>query len=98
MRQQEFITTDGCVGVAATGTLNETTLRALLDRVPDGTFELVCHPAYMDNELMATRTRLQQSRQVELAALQALPSILGGLGFPVQLIDFGQLTAAISHH
>ena len=91
IRQQEFTTTDGCVGVAATGTLNEITLRALLDRMPAGTFELVCHPAYMDEELMATRTRLQQSRQIELDALQALPSILGSIGFPLQLIDFDQL-------
>jgi predicted glycoside hydrolase/deacetylase ChbG (UPF0249 family) len=92
VRQRGFTTTDGCLGVAATGTLNEITLRALLDRVPDGIFELVCHPAYMDAELMATRTRLQQSRQVELSALQTLPSIFGGLGFSIQLIDFGQLT------
>lgn len=92
VRQRGFTTTDGCLGVAATGTLNEITLRALLDRVPDGIFELVCHPAYMDAELMSTRTRLQQSRQVELSALQTLPSILEGLGFPIQLIDFGQLT------
>ena len=97
IRQREFATTDGCVGVAATGTLNEATLRALLDRLPDGTFELVCHPAYMDEELMATRTRLQQSRQVELAALEALPSILGRAGFPVDLVNFGGLTAATVH-
>ena len=92
VRQRGFTTTDGCLGVAATGTLNEITLRALLDRVPDGIFELVCHPAYMDAELMATRTRLQKSRQVERSALQTLPSILEGLGFPIELIDFGQLT------
>ena len=97
IRQREFTTTEGCVGVAATGTLNEITLRALLDHLPEGTFELVCHPAYMDDDLMAARTRLQQSRQVELAALQALPSILGGVGFPVELIDFGRLTATPAH-
>jgi predicted glycoside hydrolase/deacetylase ChbG (UPF0249 family) len=91
IRQREFTTTEGCVGVAATGTLNEISLRALLDHLPEGTFELVCHPAYMDNDLMANRTRLQQSRQVELTALQALPSILGGLASSVQLIDFGRL-------
>jgi chitin disaccharide deacetylase len=91
VREREFATTDGCLGVTATGTLNEATLRALLDRLPDGTFELVCHPAYVDAQLMATRTRLQQSRQVELTALQALPSILGGIGLPLQLSDFRQL-------
>lgn len=94
IRQREFTTTEGCVGVAATGTLNDATLRALLDRLPTGTFELVCHPAYMDEELMATRTRLQQSRQVELVALRTLPAILGRVGFPVDLVNFGGLTAA----
>jgi predicted glycoside hydrolase/deacetylase ChbG (UPF0249 family) len=98
IRQREFFTTEGCIGVAATGTLNEITLRALLDCLPDGTFELVCHPAYMDDELIATRTRLQQSRQVELTALQALPAIVGGLEFPVELVHFGGLTAAIAYH
>ena len=98
IRQREFNTTDGCIGVAATGTLNATTLRALLARLPEGTFELVCHPAYMDDELRMTRTRLQQSRHVELTALEALPSILGSVGFPVELIDFGALTAAGAHH
>jgi predicted glycoside hydrolase/deacetylase ChbG (UPF0249 family) len=97
VRQREFTTTDGCVGVAATGTLNQTTLRALLDRLPDGTFELVCHPAYMDDELIATRTRLQQSRQVELDALQTIPSVLGEFSFPVQFINFGQLSADAAH-
>lgn len=97
IRQREFFTTEGCVGVAATGTLDEKTLCTLLDRLPDGTFELVCHPAYIDDELMATRTRLQQSRQVELAALQALPSILGEFTSPIQLISFGQLSAGGSY-
>ncbi len=97
IRQREFATTEGCVGVVATGTLNKVALRALLDRLPDGTFELVCHPAYMDDELMATRTRLQQSRQLELATLQTLPSILDDLDSSVQLIDFGRLSAASQH-
>ena len=93
IQQQQFTTTDGCVGVAATGTLNDITLRALVDNLPEGTFELVCHPAYMDDELATTRTRLQQSRQVELDALQALPTLLTGVGFPVQLINFSRLSA-----
>jgi predicted glycoside hydrolase/deacetylase ChbG (UPF0249 family) len=98
VRQRGWITTDGCVGVAATGTLNEATLRAMLQRLPQGTFELVCHPAYLDEELTATRTRLLQSRQVELAALRTLPSILSELGCSVQLLDFGQLSAGTAHY
>ena len=92
VRQQAFATTDGCLGVAATGTLNEATLRALAQDLPEGTFELVCHPAYMDEELTATRTRLQESRQIELDTLQGLPSILEGAGGSVERIDFARLT------
>ncbi len=91
VRKHELLTTDGCLGVAATGTLEETTIQALLDRMPEGTWELVCHPAYMDDELLATRTRLQQSRQIELSALQKLPAMLTGPGAMIQTIHFGQL-------
>ncbi|MES2220567.1 MAG: ChbG/HpnK family deacetylase [Acidobacteriota bacterium] len=94
VRQQAFATTDGCLGVAATGTLNFATLRALAHALPEGTFELVCHPAHMDEELAATRTRLQHSRQVELGALQTLPSIFEGADRSIELIDFARLTAA----
>lgn len=89
--EREFVTTDGCLGVAATGILEETALCAILNRMPEGTWELVCHPAYMDAELHATRTRLQQSRQVELNALQALPAMIEDSGSPIQAIHFGQL-------
>ncbi len=91
VRERNFATTDGCLGVLATGTLNTTVLRSLLERLPDGTWELVCHPAYMDAELRATRTRLQESRHVELSALQALPGILARHDGDVLPIHFGQL-------
>jgi len=84
-----LFTTDGCAGVLATGTLNEATLRALLHRLPQGTWELVCHPAYMDEELRATRTRLQQSRQIELEALHFLPKLASAC--EIELVHFGQL-------
>ncbi len=95
-REREFATTDGCLGVAATGTLNEAALHSILDRLPEGTWELVCHPAYLDAELRATRTRLLQSRQIELAALQALPAILAGLDSRVEPIHFGHLTQPVA--
>ncbi|MHB1745348.1 MAG: ChbG/HpnK family deacetylase [Acidobacteriaceae bacterium] len=95
-REREFATTDGCLGVAATGTLDGSTLRALLGQMPEGTWELVCHPAYLDAELRATRTRLQQSRQIELTALQMLPAILAGLDSRVEPIHFGHLTQPVA--
>jgi predicted glycoside hydrolase/deacetylase ChbG (UPF0249 family) len=96
VREQKFATTDGCLGVAATGTLDEATLHSLLGRLPGGTWELVCHPGYLDAELQATRTRLQQSRQVERTALQTLPAMLADLGAPVESIHFGQWTKIVA--
>jgi len=88
VRERELATTDGCLGVLATGTLDRAALAAILGRIPDGTWELVCHPAEMDEELRATRTRLQESRAVELAAFNSLPEILAR---QIQQIHFGQL-------
>ena len=62
-------TPDGCIGVAATGGLNEDTFRQLIERLPEGTWEFVSHPGYNDKELDTIRTRLRESRQKELAIL-----------------------------
>lgn len=62
-------TPDGCIGVAATGGLNEDTFRQLIERLPEGTWEFVSHPGYNDQELDAVRTRLRESREKELAIL-----------------------------
>ena len=69
--------TDGALGVLATGTLDAPTLRALLAAIPpgNGTWELVCHPGYPDAALAALPTRLQAQRGVERAALaEVLPA------------------------
>lgn len=95
VREREFVTTDGCLGVAATGTLEESALVAMLNRIPQGTWELVCHPGYLDEELLAARTRLQRSRQVELSALQKLPAMLAALSPPIQTLHFGELVPSV---
>ncbi len=68
---QEFgvRTTDGAIGVAATGTLDAGGLRCLLQELPPGTWELVCHPGYHDAALDAVKTRLRGARDVEREAL-----------------------------
>jgi predicted glycoside hydrolase/deacetylase ChbG (UPF0249 family) len=76
VEERNLATTDGCVGVLATGTLNRPTLDSLLRDLPEGTWELVCHPAYMDDELRSTRTRLQHSRPIEFDALHFLPGLM----------------------
>jgi len=87
-----MITTDGSLGVLATGSLDATTLRRILSAMPDGTWELVCHPGYLDAELHAAGTRLLASREAERAALlEVIPEIADR---DVSLIHFGQLKAA----
>lgn len=80
-------TTDGAIGVLATGSLDAETLRAFLKAMPDGDWELCCHPGYVDAALEGVRTRLRQSREIERKALEdVVPSASG-----FSLIHFGQL-------
>ena len=69
LKEEGMLSTDGTVGIAATGMLNQQVLLKILKSLPEGTWELVCHPGYSDAELQAAGTRLTQSREVELAAL-----------------------------
>jgi hopanoid biosynthesis associated protein HpnK len=69
IRSGRIRTTSGTVGISATGSLNATTLRAILDILPAGTWELVCHPGYNGRDLDAVTTRLRATRDIERAAL-----------------------------
>jgi predicted glycoside hydrolase/deacetylase ChbG (UPF0249 family) len=84
--EEGFVTTDGAIGVLATGTLDAETLASLLRAMPDGTWELVTHPGYNDSDLAQAGTRLLASREVEQEALAAA-------SFPsdIELIHFGHL-------
>ena len=62
-------TTDYFCGIAQTGVLTREGLQRLLEILPEGTTELMCHPGYADAELRKTRTRLQVSRETELRIL-----------------------------
>lgn len=80
-------TTDGTLGIAATGTLTAKTPTALLNHAPPGTWELVLHPGYDDAQLAATRTRLHASREIERRALlAAIPQLTD-----VQFIRYDEL-------
>lgn len=69
-----LVTTDYFCGIAQTGVLTQEGLERLLQNLPEGTTELMCHPGYADEELRRTGTRLQESRQTELRILTE-PSI-----------------------
>lgn len=64
-------TTDGSLGVSATGSLNRESLKRILGVLPEGTWELVTHPGYRDADLDAANTRLLDERNEEREALLA---------------------------
>ena len=89
--EEGFVTTEGAIGVLATGTLDAETLTSLVSAMPDGTWELVTHPGYNDTALANAGTRLLASRETEMATLT-------NAKFPqdIELINFGQLSSRSS--
>jgi predicted glycoside hydrolase/deacetylase ChbG (UPF0249 family) len=86
-----MVTTDGSLGVVATGALDEPLFRFVLEHVPEGTWEFVTHPGYNDTDLKTVRTRLRESREEELAILTspATREFLTQRG--IQLISYNDL-------
>jgi predicted glycoside hydrolase/deacetylase ChbG (UPF0249 family) len=66
-----MISTDGTIGMVATGAWNQKLFQSLIESLPGGTWELVCHPGYNDSELLSLPTRLRKSRENELLILTA---------------------------
>ena len=64
-----MLTTDGSAGIVVTGILDQAQLLRIIRKLPKGTWELVCHPGYCDNDLRGAGTRLLESRDIELQAL-----------------------------
>jgi chitin disaccharide deacetylase len=56
-------------GIAQTGVMTREGVERLLEALPEGTTEFMCHPGYADEELRQSPTRLQESRQQELEIL-----------------------------
>jgi len=85
-------TTDGTLGIAATGRLNGVVLRHTLATLPaSGTYELLCHPGYSDAELDAIPTRLRQHREIEREALLAEIPLLRSIPNAPTLISYAEL-------
>lgn len=89
--EEGMVTTDGTLGIAATGKLDRNLLSSILKSLPEGTWELVCHPGYADADLKAAGTRLVESRQVELQALtsEETQEVLEARG--IELISYADL-------
>jgi predicted glycoside hydrolase/deacetylase ChbG (UPF0249 family) len=84
-------TTDGTVGIAATGWLDLTWLRRIVQALGEGTWELVCHPGYSDESLRAANTRLREERDIERDALTSPEFKQLLTEEKVELINYGDL-------
>jgi predicted glycoside hydrolase/deacetylase ChbG (UPF0249 family) len=92
IRNGHILTTNGTIGISATGNLYRETLHQILYAMPaEGTFELVCHPGYNDSDLDRITTRLRAHRDIERNALLAeVPALTLHPNAP-QLINYGDL-------
>lgn len=91
VQQAGISTPDGTLAIVATGSLNERLLRLMVENLPDGTWELVCHPGYNDADLQEVRTRLHESREEELRILTSSSTrdLLAANG--VEIVSFREL-------
>ncbi len=94
VQQAGIATPDGTLAIVATGALDERLLRLMVEKLPEGTWELVCHPGYNDADLQEIRTRLRESREQELRILtsQSTRDLLAANG--VEVVSFRALAAA----
>lgn len=84
-------TPDGTLGIVATGHLNPDLFREIADNMPEGTWEFVCHPGYLDADLRSFATRLRKSRVEELAVLTSPDTRAALERQGVQLISYRDL-------
>jgi predicted glycoside hydrolase/deacetylase ChbG (UPF0249 family) len=97
VREAGLHTTDGTLGIVATGALDERLFRSLLEHLPEGTWELVCHPGYNDAQLQSTGTRLQGSRRQELQLLSSAATRDWLASQGIQLISYHELGCTSSN-
>jgi chitin disaccharide deacetylase len=91
VKEEGIVSTDGTVGIAVTGLLNQKKLLQILESLPEGIWELVCHPGYSDSDLRAVGTRLTQSREIELSALTSVETRKALARHHIELISYADL-------
>jgi hopanoid biosynthesis associated protein HpnK len=83
--------TDGTLGILATGELDAAMFRAIVSGLPEGTWEFVCHPGYNDADLDQVRTRLRASRKLELEVLTSNEARAAVESRSIELISYREL-------
>ena len=84
-------TPDGTLGIVATGHLNGNLFQTIADNMPEGNWEFVCHPGYVDAELDGIHTRLRRQREEELAVLTSAEARRALESRDIELISYKQL-------
>ena len=84
-------TTDGSLGVLVTGVLDLKLFTAIVESIPEGTWEFVCHPGYNDAALERVQTRLRKSREQELSLLTSSEAKESLQARGIELISYHEL-------
>ena len=88
-----MVTPDGCIGIAVTGGLTLAAFQDVIQDIPEGTWEFVSHPGYIDGELDGIKTRLRASRERELAILTSEAAKESLRRAQIELISYHELAA-----
>ncbi len=82
--------TDAFFGIAQTGLWTKEWLVEIIEHLPEGVSELMCHPGYEDEEIRNLKTRLRSARAIELQLLtdREIVALLRERG--VKLISYAQ--------
>jgi chitin disaccharide deacetylase len=84
-------TPDGTLGIVATGHMDSRLFEGIAENIPEGTWEFVCHPGYVDEDLAGIATRLRESRAIELQLLTSEETRAALASRNVELISYREL-------
>jgi hopanoid biosynthesis associated protein HpnK len=87
--QRGLVAPDGTIGISATGCLDEALLETMLRRLPEGTWELVCHPAYLDDHLRSLSTLRTGEMERKALISDGIRRCLAGCG--IELTSYAEL-------
>jgi chitin disaccharide deacetylase len=78
-------------GISQTGVMTREGVLNLLESLPEGTTELMCHPGHVDEDLAQSPTRLQDSRATELEILTDTAVRKSVASHGIRLINYSQI-------
>ncbi len=87
-------TTDHFAGFQITGRFRTGELVMLIQSLPEGSTELMCHPGRYTSELQSAKTRLKESREQELVALTAPETRQAVVDASIELVNYRILESA----